>query len=107
MICATVGMMAAQEIGLNTGFCGCIEGREVSDYLGMPDKEALVILGIGTAKPRASKGDPRNRPVVRNGKVIGWDDDNITQEFTDAKDRLRSQAEVVFLKNDFFEDREI
>ena len=48
MICATVGMMAAQEIGLNTGFCGCIEGREVSDYLGMPDKEALVILGIGT-----------------------------------------------------------
>lgn len=107
MICATIGMMAAQEIGLNTGFCGCIEGREVSDYLGMPDKEALVILGIGTAKPRAFKGDPRNRPVVRNGKVIGWDDDNITQEFTDAKDRLRSQAEVVFLKNDFFEDREI
>ena len=107
MICATIGMMAAQELGLNTGFCGCIDGRKIADYLGMPDKDALIVLGIGTAKPRAFQGDPRNRPVVRDGKVIGWDDDNITQEFTDAKDRLRNQAEVVFLKNDFFEDREI
>tara|TARA_B100000941_G_C28495020_1_gene550351 strand:- start:213 stop:878 length:666 start_codon:yes stop_codon:yes gene_type:complete len=107
MICATIGMMAAQELGLNTGFCGCIEGREIADYLGMPDKEALMILGIGTAKPKAFQGDPRKRPVVRDGKVIGWDDDNVPVDFYDAKDRARNQAEVVFLKNDFFEDREI
>ena len=105
MICATVGMMAAQEIGLNTGFCGCIEGREVSDYLGMPDKEALVILGIGTAKPKAYGGDPRTRPVVRDGRVIGWDDDNVPPELTSAKHRQSNQAEVVFLKDKFFEDR--
>jgi hypothetical protein len=49
IISATIAMCQAEELGVNTGFCGCVGGREIADRLSKPNSTAIVSMGFGYA----------------------------------------------------------
>jgi nitroreductase len=49
IISATMAMCQAEELGINTGFCGCLGGREIADRLNKPNSTAIVSIGFGYA----------------------------------------------------------
>jgi nitroreductase len=68
MVSATVTMLAAEELGLQTGFCGCIGPNEIKEKLNISGT-AVVSLGIGHAIPDTKE----SRKVFKQGKEMGFD----------------------------------
>jgi nitroreductase len=69
IVSATMAMCAAEELGLNTGFNGCISAREIADKLNEPNYIGLIAVGIGYATPDALQG----RKVFKDGIEVGFD----------------------------------
>jgi hypothetical protein len=55
IVSATIAMCAAEEVGLASGFNGCIGNIEAAEYLGLTDKIISMAIGIGYAAPDRSR----------------------------------------------------
>lgn len=60
----------AEELGVNTGFCGCIGGREIADQLNKPKSTAIVSMGFGYA---TSHNINQPMKVYDNNVELGFD----------------------------------
>ena len=78
MVSATVAMMAAEELGLKTGFCGCIGPDEIKEKFSINGK-AIVSLGIGYA----IADEKETRKVYQGDKEMGFDLSNTDPSLTD------------------------
>lgn len=70
IISATMAMCQAEELGVNTGFCGCIGGREIADRLNKPESTAVVSMGFGYA---TSDNTVQTKKVYNNNVEVGFD----------------------------------
>ena len=68
MVSSTTALIAAEEVGLNTGFNGCLESKELGKKVGYPHVHMLLGLGY------ADKIDTEpTRKVYKDGKEVGYD----------------------------------
>ena len=71
IISATMAMCQAEELGVNTGFCGCIGGQEIADRLNKPKLTAVVSMGFGYATSHSTN---RTMKVYNNNNIeLGFD----------------------------------
>lgn len=76
MVSATVAMCAAQELGLQTGFNGCLGETEITEKLGIADKKIVDVMSLGVGY--ASIEQEITRPVYdQQGIEVGFDLGNI------------------------------
>jgi hypothetical protein len=68
LISATIAMIAAEELELKTGFCGCLGSSEIKEKLKI-DGYPIISLGIGYAIP----DDEEVRKVFKENKEMGFD----------------------------------
>ena len=68
VVSATIAMMAAEELGLKTGFCGCIGPEEIKEKLEISGL-SIVSLGVGYAKA----DNLEIRKVFKQKKEMGFD----------------------------------
>jgi nitroreductase len=97
IISATIAMCQAEELGISTGFCGCIGGREIADKLNRPDLTAIVTMGFGysTIDTTASI-----RKVYSNGVEMGFDlanHDSSIRNIENRKNRPPIQSMVNYI----------
>ena len=74
MVSSTTALLAAEEVGLNTGFNGCLESKELGHKVGEP--YVHMLLGLGYADK--VDGEPM-RKVYKDGVEMGWDLSNGAQ----------------------------
>ena len=74
MVSSTIALLAAEEVGLNTGFNGCLESKELGQKVGEP--HVHMLLGLGYADE--IDGEPM-RKVYKDGIEMGWDLSNGAQ----------------------------
>lgn len=74
MVSATIAMLAAEEVGLQTGFCSCIDYQKVANKLDRPNKTACVILGIGYID---KIDNDKIRQVYKKDEHLGFDIANV------------------------------
>ena len=68
MVSSTIALMAAEEVGLNTGFNGCLESKQLGKKVGHPHVHMLLGLGY------ADKIDTEpTRKVFKDGVEMGYD----------------------------------
>ena len=85
IISSTMAMCQAEELGVRTGFCGCIGGREIADRLNKPNHTAVISIGFGYATPDRMLG----RKVYKDGVEIGSDLSNTVPSIRTAENRKR------------------
>lgn len=68
IVSATVAMIAAEELGLQTGFCGCIGPEEIQNKFGISGI-SVISIGIG----HASSDNKESRKVYKEGVEMGFD----------------------------------
>lgn len=85
IISSTMAMCQAEELGVRTGFCGCLGGREIADKLNRPNHTAIISIGFGYATPDRMLG----RKVYKNGVEIGFDLSNTVPSIRTAENRRR------------------
>ena len=49
IVSSTMAICQAEELGISTGFCGCIGNKEIADRLNMPNYIAMISVGFGYA----------------------------------------------------------
>ena len=76
MVSATVAMLSAEEIGLQTGFCGCIGPVEIKEKLNINGK-SVISLGIGYAVA----DNKESRKVFKDNREVGFDLSNSDPRF--------------------------
>tara|TARA_B100000214_G_C23643206_1_gene479405 strand:- start:11 stop:604 length:594 start_codon:yes stop_codon:yes gene_type:complete len=74
MVSSTTALLAAEEIGLDTGFNGCLEAKELGQKIGEP--YVHMLLGMGYSD---NKSGDNIRKVYKDGVEVGWDLDNGAQ----------------------------
>jgi len=74
MVSSTTALLAAEEVGLNTGFNGCLESKELGQKVG--ESHVHMLLGLGYADK--IDGEPM-RKVYKDGVEMGWDLSNGAQ----------------------------
>ena len=68
-ISATAAMLAAEELGLNTGYGVCHDSRTVAERVNMSGYHAVVVLGMGYPQPVS---DNLDQPVLNvDGHTVG------------------------------------
>jgi hypothetical protein len=89
-----MAMCQAEELGVRTGFCGCMGGREVADKLNRPDHTAVISIGFGYATPDELIG----RKVYKDGVEIGFDLSNTASNIRTAENRYRRPTKDSIVK---------
>tara|TARA_B100000902_G_scaffold241168_1_gene228413 strand:+ start:339 stop:932 length:594 start_codon:yes stop_codon:yes gene_type:complete len=74
MVSSTTALLSAEEVGLNTGFNGCLEPKELGQKVGEP--YVHMLLGLGYADK--IDGEPM-RKVYKDGIEMGFDLSNGAQ----------------------------
>lgn len=72
-ISASYASIAAIEKQIDFGFCTCIGGKEISEFLGI-GSHAILVMGLGYKDEYRGQ---LKRQVYKDGKDVGWDIDNI------------------------------
>lgn len=93
-VSSTMAMCQAEELGVRTGFCGCIGGKEVADKLNRPDHTAVISIGFGYATPDNLIG----RKVYQDGVEIGFDLSNTSPNIRTADNRKRRPTKDSIIK---------
>ena len=99
MVSATMALCQAEELGLKTGFCGCLKGQEVADKLGQSGYFAVISLGIGHATISET---PESISVFdKNGNKVCFDLANFDPKFvkknTTRNKRLSIEQVIKYL----------
>jgi hypothetical protein len=94
IVSSTMAMCQAEELGVRTGFCGCMGGREVADKLNRPDHTAVISIGFGYATPDELIG----RKVYKDGVEIGFDLSNTASNIRTAENRYRRPTKDSIVK---------
>ena len=68
MVSSTTALLAAEDIGLNTGFNGCLESRELGQKIG--ETHVHMLLGLGYADKIDTEP---TRKVFKDGVEMGYD----------------------------------
>jgi hypothetical protein len=88
IISSTMAMCQAEELGVQTGFCGSIGGIDIANRLGKQDKVAEIVVGFGYAN-----ADPYfQRRVYKDGVVVGFDLSNTDPTKRTAENRKNRPA---------------
>lgn len=87
VVSASIAMLAAEELGLQTGFCGCIGPDEIKEKLQI-DGVAVMSLGIGYATP----DDQELRTVYKDDVEMGFDISNSDPSFKNYHTRKRKPS---------------
>ena len=85
IISSTMAMCQAEELGVRTGFCGCLGGREIADRLNRPNHTAVISVGFGYA----DSDRLLHRKVFKDGVQIGFDLSNTAPAIRTAENRNR------------------
>ena len=96
IISATMAMCQAEEIGVRTGFCGTIGGREIADRLNRPAHTAIISVGFGYATPDAL----HVRKVYKDGVEMGFDlsnTDPAIRRYDNRKNRPSKYSMINYL----------
>lgn len=69
--CSSIAMLAAQQQGLNTGLCGCINSKIAANILGLdPDQHRIrLALGVGYMD---NYDQDSYRYIYQNGNAVGY-----------------------------------
>jgi nitroreductase len=94
IISSTMAMCQAEELGVRTGFCGCIGGREIADRLNKPNHTAVISIGFGYATPDNMLG----RKVYKDDIEIGFDLSNTVSSIRTAENRRRRPTKQSMIK---------
>lgn len=84
IVSATMAMCQAEELGVNTGFCGCIGGREIADKLNKPNSTAVISMGFGYA---TSDNIGMRKVYDTDGNHMGSDISNLNATNRDIPSR--------------------
>jgi nitroreductase len=98
IVSSTMALCQAEELGLQTGFCGCIKGQEAANKLGQPNYFAVISLGIGYATVSDS---PVDKDVYdKNGLKVGFDLANVNPNFknNDRRNKRLPKNKETFIK---------
>lgn len=87
VVSASIAMLAAEELGLQTGFCGCIGPEEIREKLQV-EGEAVISLGIGYAIP----DDLETRKVYKDDEEVGFDISNSDPNLKRHHNRARKPS---------------
>lgn len=96
IISSTMAMCQAEELGIRTGFCGTIGGREIADRLNRPNHTAIISVGFGYATPDSLQV----RKVIKDGVVMGFDlsnTDHTIRNFENRKNRPSKYSMINYL----------
>jgi len=95
IVSATIAMCAAEEQGLQTGFCACLHGLTIAEKLKVSDATCTVLLGIGYATH-----DLRIRRGLydSNDKLYGMDRSNTDPRLKISSNRLQKKEYENFYK---------
>lgn len=77
MVSATIAMMAAEEMKLQTGFCGCLDYKATSQKLNRAGMKTVMILGIGYIDHLDIS---IQRDVIKEDVMCGFDYGNCAPE---------------------------
>jgi nitroreductase len=94
IISSTMAMCQAEELGVRTGFCGCLGGTEIANKLNRPNHTAVISIGFGYATP----DNLISRKVFRNDKEIGFDLSNTAPNIRTADNRNKRPAKDSMIK---------
>lgn len=84
IVSATMAMCQAEELGVSTGFCGCLGSEEIALRLNKPNHTAIISVGFGYAVP----DNESIRKVYDNeGVMRGFDLSNVSSSIRDIDSR--------------------
>jgi nitroreductase len=89
IISATMAMCQAEELGVNTGFCGCIGNSEIADKLNEPNYTAVISVGFGYATPDKQL---LRKVYDENNIQMGVDLSNIDPSIRTNRERAKRPA---------------
>jgi hypothetical protein len=90
-------MCAAQELGLQTGFNGCLGETEITEKLGIADKKIVDVMSLGIGY--ASIDQEITRPVYdQQGVEVGFDLGNIDPANRRVSARLSRPSKDILIK---------
>jgi len=84
---ATISMMASEEIGVNTGFNGCLGHKTTAEKLDRPGQYATIILGLGYIDKIDGINTSIQREVFKDGVKHGFDYGNVSPEIVRGPNR--------------------
>ena len=88
LVSASYASIAALEKQIDFGFCQCIGGKEISDFLGI-GSHAILVMGLGYKDEYQGQ---LKRQVYKDGKHIGWDIDNIPFDLREHHRKYRPKT---------------
>ena len=94
IISSTMAMCQAEELGVKTGFCGCIGGGEIAKKLNRPGHTAVISVGFGYATPDRAFV----RKVYKDGVEIGFDLSNTLPSIRTAGNRKNRPSKQSMVK---------
>ena len=94
IISSTMAMCQAEELGVRTGLCGCLGGREIADRLNRPDHTAVISIGFGYASP----DNKTVRKVYKDNIEIGFDLSNTLPSIRTTENRKNRQTKDTMIK---------
>lgn len=96
IVSATIAMCAAEEQGLSTGFCTCLNGLQIANKLNYSNMLCQIVVGIGYATT-----DLKNKRGLydKNGVLYGVDRSN-----TDPKLKLDTNRTTKRKFLDFYKE---
>lgn len=77
-VSASFALLAAEELGLRTGFGGCHSDTYEDTPLG---KDINIVLALGIGYAEEDNSLPMITPIERNGKMHGYDTKNMGQTY--------------------------
>ncbi len=96
IISATMAMCQAEELGIRTGFCGTLGGKEIAQRLNMPGYTAVISVGFGYADTDSLQV----RKVYKDGVEMGFDlsnTDSAIRRYENRKNRPPKYSMINYL----------
>jgi nitroreductase len=97
IVSATMAMCQAEELGVSTGFCGCLGGDEIAMRLNKPNYTAIISVGLGYA---VADNDRLRKVYDNEGIERGFDLPNVSPSIRDIdsrKNRLPKESRINYI----------
>jgi nitroreductase len=97
IVSATMALCQAEELGVSTGFCGCLGGDEIATRLNRPNYTAIISVGFGYAVADNIK---LRKVYDKQGIERGFDLSNVSPSIRDIdsrKNRLPKESLINYI----------